>query len=71
MKTCGECVFGKPMADNLTLVRCEGMPPQIALSVVKTPAGPAFAEKLAYPNMERGHQQCALFRPRVILEPAP
>ena len=60
-RTCGNCEYGKAVPQDLTVVACNGLPPQMIVTGY-TPAGPQMA--LLYPNLPRSQPGCALFAQR-------
>lgn len=63
--TCGNCNFGNSVHQDLTVVACNGLPPQMIV-IGYAPQGPQIA--LMYPNLPRSQAACALFQQRGLAD---
>lgn len=64
VETCGSCRFTDPIKEDLTLVHCMGMPPQ--LLGIPTPQGIQISPQR--PRMPRSHPRCALYERQLAVE---
>lgn len=61
--SCGTCNFTSPVAGNLTIIECRGLPPTPCITGgQQTVSGPQYAIELLYPRLARTAQGCALWR---------
>lgn len=58
---CGGCHFSDPLPQDLKMIICKGLPPQMVVVGV-TAQGPQLMP--CYPNLPRGNPGCALHRER-------
>jgi len=66
MSTCGQCKFGKFLAQDVTKRQCWGMPPQV---VIAPAAGGKVGATFVRPIVGAGDEECALFELRAVVRP--
>ncbi len=64
MKTCGNCIFGAVVSQDLTKRVCKGMPPQVV--IMPTPQGAQM--QFHFPVVESAQAGCALHKGKINID---
>lgn len=61
--TCGQCEFANPMAHDLNMIQCNGIPPiPCIVGGQQTIRGAEYQIELLSPQLPRARRGCALWR---------